>query len=77
MVWMSREQAGLLAQCAVVFEAGDPARTGKLAFRYPGAPAGTTPPHRRPSAKSAKPVKQIWSPPTAPPSRYAAAPSCG
>ncbi|MEV5729627.1 DEAD/DEAH box helicase [Streptomyces pharetrae] len=43
MVWMSREQAGLLAQCAVVFEAGDPARTGTLAFRYPGAPAGHDP----------------------------------
>ncbi|MES9520704.1 DEAD/DEAH box helicase [Streptomyces capoamus] len=35
MVWMSREQAGLLAQCAVVFEPGDPARTGRLAFRSP------------------------------------------
>ncbi|MFD7627303.1 DEAD/DEAH box helicase [Streptomyces sp. NPDC059851] len=39
MVWMSREQADLLAQCAVVFEPGDPARTGKLAFRYPDGPA--------------------------------------
>ncbi|MFJ5999445.1 DEAD/DEAH box helicase [Streptomyces sp. NPDC092370] len=40
---MSREQAGLLAQCAVVFEAGDPARTGKLAFRYPDVTAGHDP----------------------------------
>ncbi|WP_256987345.1 DEAD/DEAH box helicase [Streptomyces sp. BR123] len=40
MVWMSREQADLLAQCAVTFEPGDPARTGKLAFRYPDGPAG-------------------------------------
>ncbi|MFF4173844.1 DEAD/DEAH box helicase [Streptomyces sp. NPDC001744] len=43
MVWMSREQAGLLAQCPVVFEAGDPARTGKLVFRYAGTPAGRDP----------------------------------
>ncbi|MFF5413982.1 DEAD/DEAH box helicase [Streptomyces albidoflavus] len=35
MVWMSREQAGLLAQCAVVYEPGDPARTGRLAFHSP------------------------------------------
>ncbi|MFB7259086.1 DEAD/DEAH box helicase [Streptomyces nojiriensis] len=40
MVWMSREQAGLLAQCAVAFEPGDPARTGKLVFQYPDGPAG-------------------------------------
>ncbi|MEU2389469.1 DEAD/DEAH box helicase [Streptomyces sp. NPDC007369] len=37
---MTREQAGLLAQCAVVFEPGDPARTGRLAFRQPDGPAG-------------------------------------
>ncbi|MEU2158914.1 DEAD/DEAH box helicase [Streptomyces sp. NPDC019396] len=48
MVWMSHEQAGLLAQCAVVFEAGDPARTGRLAFRYPDAPAGPDPAARLP-----------------------------
>ncbi|WP_188294877.1 DEAD/DEAH box helicase [Streptomyces sp. CBMA156] len=40
MVWMSREQAGLLAQCAVAFEPGDPARTGSLVFRYPDGQAG-------------------------------------
>ncbi|MCX5205316.1 DEAD/DEAH box helicase [Streptomyces sp. NBC_00237] len=35
MVGMTREQAGLLTQCAVVFEPGDPARTGRLAFWCP------------------------------------------
>ncbi|MER7847432.1 DEAD/DEAH box helicase [Kitasatospora sp. NPDC096077] len=40
MVWMSREQADLLAQCAVAFEPGDPARTGRLVFRYPDGWAG-------------------------------------
>ncbi|MFF5448609.1 DEAD/DEAH box helicase [Streptomyces sp. NPDC012888] len=40
MVWMTREQAGLLAQCEVVFEPGDPARTGRLVFRHPEGQAG-------------------------------------
>ncbi|MFF3292002.1 DEAD/DEAH box helicase [Streptomyces sp. NPDC003023] len=44
MVWLAPEQAGLLAQCAVVFEAGDPARTGSLAFFHPdGSPVPDTP----------------------------------
>ena len=42
MVWLAPEQAGLLAQCAVVFEAGDPARTGRLVFFNPD---GAPPPH--------------------------------
>ncbi|MFF2658403.1 DEAD/DEAH box helicase [Kitasatospora sp. NPDC058032] len=39
MAWMSREQAELLAQCAVAFEPGDPGRTGRLVYRYPDDPA--------------------------------------
>ncbi|GAA1427796.1 DEAD/DEAH box helicase [Streptomyces thermospinosisporus] len=35
MVWIAREDAGLLARCAVAFEPGDPARTGRLAFWDP------------------------------------------
>ncbi|MFJ2740574.1 DEAD/DEAH box helicase [Streptomyces sp. NPDC087440] len=39
MVWMTREQADLLARYAAVFEPGDPARTGRLAFWSPtGSP---------------------------------------
>ncbi|MFG2695772.1 DEAD/DEAH box helicase [Kitasatospora sp. NPDC048407] len=37
MTGMTREQAELLAQCAVAFEPGDPARTGRLVYRYAGA----------------------------------------
>ncbi|ALC18541.1 DEAD/DEAH box helicase [Streptomyces pristinaespiralis] len=43
MVWLAPEQAGLLARCAVVFEAGDPARTGRLVFYNPdGSPLPET-----------------------------------
>ncbi|MGW7416912.1 DEAD/DEAH box helicase [Streptomyces sp. NPDC054863] len=38
MVWMTQEQAGLLARWEAVFEPGDPARTGRLVF-YAGAAA--------------------------------------
>ncbi|WP_438486716.1 DEAD/DEAH box helicase [Streptomyces sp. S186] len=41
MVWMAREEAELLAQYAVVFEPGDPARTGRVVF---WDPAGGAPP---------------------------------
>ncbi|MER5466724.1 DEAD/DEAH box helicase [Streptomyces sp. NPDC002668] len=35
MVWIAREQGGLLARCAAVFEPGDPARTGRIVFWDP------------------------------------------
>ncbi|MEU4035494.1 DEAD/DEAH box helicase [Streptomyces collinus] len=35
MVWIAREHAGRLARCAVAFEPGDPARTGRMAFWDP------------------------------------------
>ncbi len=41
MVWMTPEQAAPLARCAAVFEPGDPARTGRIAF---WDPAGDAPP---------------------------------
>ncbi|MGK5496630.1 DEAD/DEAH box helicase [Streptomyces sp. URMC 125] len=41
MGWMTRGQAVLLARCAAVFEPGDPARTGRIAF---WDPAGGAPP---------------------------------
>ncbi|MFJ9999924.1 SNF2-related protein [Streptomyces werraensis] len=41
MEWMTPRQAAPLARCAAVFEPGDPARTGRIAF---WDPAGGTPP---------------------------------
>ncbi|WP_225626542.1 DEAD/DEAH box helicase [Streptomyces werraensis] len=41
MEWMTPRQAAPLARCAAVFEPGDPARTGRVAF---WDPAGGTPP---------------------------------
>ncbi|MGA5125463.1 SNF2-related protein [Streptomyces pseudogriseolus] len=41
MEWMTPGQAAPLARCAAVFEPGDPARTGRIAF---WDPAGNTPP---------------------------------
>ncbi|MFF0812984.1 DEAD/DEAH box helicase [Streptomyces albogriseolus] len=41
MEWMTPRQAAPLARCATVFEPGDPARTGRIAF---WDPAGGTPP---------------------------------
>ncbi|MGA5313538.1 SNF2-related protein [Streptomyces pseudogriseolus] len=41
MEWMTPGQAAPLAHCAAVFEPGDPARTGRIAF---WDPAGNTPP---------------------------------
>ncbi|MEU0048179.1 DEAD/DEAH box helicase [Streptomyces werraensis] len=41
MEWMTARQAAPLARCAAVFEPGDPARTGRIAF---WDPAGGTPP---------------------------------
>ncbi|WP_448318479.1 hypothetical protein, partial [Streptomyces sp. CO7] len=41
MVWLTRSQAAELVRCAAVFEPGDPARTGRVAFRLP---AGARPP---------------------------------
>ncbi|MFF9755237.1 DEAD/DEAH box helicase [Streptomyces sp. NPDC014344] len=41
MEWMTLRQAAPLARCAAVFEPGDPARTGRVAF---WDPAGGTPP---------------------------------
>ncbi|MGA5418261.1 SNF2-related protein [Streptomyces pseudogriseolus] len=41
MQWMTPGQAAPLARCAAVFEPGDPARTGRIAF---WDPAGGTPP---------------------------------
>ncbi|WP_442803107.1 SNF2-related protein [Streptomyces pseudogriseolus] len=41
MEWMTPGQAAPLARCAAVFEPGDPARTGRIAF---WDPAGHTPP---------------------------------
>ncbi|GHF22331.1 helicase SNF2 [Streptomyces werraensis] len=41
MEWMTPRQAVPLARCAAVFEPGDPARTGRVAF---WDPAGGTPP---------------------------------
>ncbi|MFI0508037.1 DEAD/DEAH box helicase [Streptomyces albogriseolus] len=41
MEWMTPRQAVPLARCAAVFEPGDPARTGRIAF---WDPAGGTPP---------------------------------
>ncbi|MDH6629869.1 superfamily II DNA or RNA helicase [Streptomyces sp. LBL] len=46
MMWIAREHAGRLARCAVAFEPGDPARTGRMAFwdpegvGPPGVPCG-------------------------------------
>ncbi|CAL9279275.1 ATP-dependent RNA helicase RhlB [Streptomyces sp. SudanB148_2056] len=42
MEWMTPRQAGQLACCAAVFEPGDPARTGRIAFWDPDG--GTPPP---------------------------------
>ncbi|MEV5469920.1 DEAD/DEAH box helicase [Streptomyces griseoincarnatus] len=42
MEWMTPQQAGQLACCAAVFEPGDPARTGRVAFWDPDG--GTPPP---------------------------------
>ncbi|MCM2515392.1 DEAD/DEAH box helicase [Streptomyces griseoincarnatus] len=42
MEWMTPRQAGQLAGCAAVFEPGDPARTGRVAFWDPDG--GTPPP---------------------------------
>ncbi|WP_374202410.1 DEAD/DEAH box helicase [Streptomyces sp. SMS_SU21] len=42
MEWMTPRQAGQLACCAAVFEPGDPARTGRVAFWDPDG--GTPPP---------------------------------
>ncbi|MFJ3140623.1 SNF2-related protein [Streptomyces sp. NPDC086843] len=42
MEWMTPQQAAPLARCAAVFEPGDPARTGRIAFFDP---AGDPPPH--------------------------------
>ncbi|MDU0304191.1 hypothetical protein NUG23_28015, partial [Streptomyces sp. PAL114] len=41
MEWMTPQQAAPLARCAAVFEPGDPARTGRIAFFDP---AGDPPP---------------------------------
>ncbi|MGA4961986.1 DEAD/DEAH box helicase [Streptomyces pseudogriseolus] len=41
MEWMTPGEAAPLARCAAVFEPGDPARTGRIAF---WDPAGNTPP---------------------------------
>ncbi|MGP4001268.1 DEAD/DEAH box helicase [Streptomyces sp. 8N706] len=38
MVWVAREHASQLARCAVAFEPGDPARTGRLVFWDPEGP---------------------------------------
>ncbi|MFD4241948.1 SNF2-related protein [Streptomyces sp. NPDC058525] len=44
MVWIAREQAGLLARCAAVFEPGDPARTGHVLLWNPdGSPPPDVP----------------------------------
>ena len=44
MVWLTREQARLLARCAAVFEPGDPARTGRVTFwDADGAPPPASP----------------------------------
>lgn len=44
MVWIAREQAGLLARCAAVFEPGDPARTGAVLLWNPdGSPPPDVP----------------------------------
>ncbi|MET9887867.1 DEAD/DEAH box helicase [Streptomyces sp. NPDC006430] len=44
MVWIAREQAGLLARCATVFEPGDPARTGRILLWNPdGSPPPDVP----------------------------------
>ncbi|MEZ7155402.1 ATP-dependent helicase, partial [Streptomyces sp. MAD19A] len=42
MQWMTARQAEQLARCAAVFEPGDPARTGRIAFWHPDG--GTPPP---------------------------------
>ncbi|MET8578666.1 SNF2-related protein [Streptomyces sp. NPDC005012] len=44
MVWLTRGLAAELARCAAVFEPGDPARTGRVAFRRPdGSPPPKAP----------------------------------
>ncbi|MEV7562752.1 DEAD/DEAH box helicase [Streptomyces sp. NPDC089795] len=44
MVWIAREQAGLLARSAAVFEPGDPARTGRILLWNPdGGPPPDVP----------------------------------
>ncbi|MEU9235815.1 DEAD/DEAH box helicase [Streptomyces subrutilus] len=44
MVWIAREQAGLPARCAAVFEPGDPARTGHVLLWNPdGSPPPDVP----------------------------------
>ncbi|MEU9579499.1 SNF2-related protein [Streptomyces chilikensis] len=47
MVWLTRGQAAELARCAAVFEPGDPARTGRVAFHRPDGP----PPRRLPAGE--------------------------
>ncbi|WP_166027102.1 DEAD/DEAH box helicase [Streptomyces chilikensis] len=47
MVWLTRGQAAELARCAAVFEPGDPARTGHVAFHRPEGP----PPRRLPAGE--------------------------
>ncbi|OEJ22624.1 helicase SNF2 [Streptomyces subrutilus] len=43
-MWIAREQAGLLARCAAVFEPGDPARTGRVLLWNPdGSPPPDVP----------------------------------
>ncbi|MEV6090044.1 SNF2-related protein [Streptomyces cellulosae] len=48
MEWMTPQQAAQLACCAAVFEPGDPARTGRIAFWDPTGGAPPAPPGGEP-----------------------------
>ncbi|WP_250399227.1 DEAD/DEAH box helicase [Streptomyces cellostaticus] len=68
MVWIACEDARLLARCAVAFQPGDPARTGRLAFwdpdgaGPPDVPCGVTEDARLATADGLRTLMVRWLP---------------